>query len=194
MGGTTMMEETTAMEETTSMGGGTTSMDSGSTGSASGQVTIGGFTVEGVAGTGNVDVPEVTASQGDVNQYLNQVQPIVTGSIRDVSQVVEPKASIENGRIQLGINVQPIQKARQTAQQGLDDLRQVQPPADLQPIQDRLVKSYENAIPAYENLISAFESGNVDSLNQAVRQSLPKIERAAAVQRAILQDLERATR
>lgn len=175
------------MEETTSGFEETTAASSG----GSGEVSVGGFAVEGFDAPA-VEVPEVQASPEDVMAYREQIEPIVSGSIRDVSEVVEPKARMENGNLELGVDVEPIEEARTAAQQGLEELQQVQPPESLAPVQQSLVESYERAIPAYENLIEAFQGGDVDQLNTAVTESLPEIEQAAAVQRDILQDLEQA--
>ncbi len=187
--GGTMEETTSGMFETT---GETTGMAEGTTGMAGGEVSVGGFAVDGFNAPA-VEVPEVSASTGDIEAYRNEIEPIISGSIRDVSDVVEPKARMQDGKLELGVDVAPIEKARDSARQGLDELQQVEPPESLAPVQETLVQSYEDAIPAYESLIEAFQSGDVDSLNAAVTESLPQIEQAAAVQRDILQDLEQAT-
>lgn len=180
------------MEETTSGMFETTGMTEATTGMAGDEVSVGGFAVDGFNAPA-VEVPEVSASTEDVEAYRNEIEPIISGSIRDVSDVVEPKARMQDGKLELGVDVAPIEKARDSARQGLDELQQVEPPESLAPVQETLVQSYEDAIPAYESLIEAFQSGDVDSLNAAVTESLPQIEQAAAVQRDILQDLEQAT-
>ena len=155
-------------------------------------VEVGGFAVGGFDAP-DVEVPRATATQEDVLQYLNQVEPVIGESARDVSEVVRPQARVRDGRVELGVDVAPVEEASQTAQQNLERLRQVQPPEELEPIHNQLVDSYEEALPAYDNIIEAFDSGDPQKLQEAVQENLPLIEQFNAVERGILQDLQEAT-
>jgi hypothetical protein len=155
-------------------------------------VEVGGFTVGGFAAP-DVEVPRATATQEDVLTYFNQVEPVIGESARDVSEVVRPQARVRDGRVELGVDVAPVEEASQAAQQNLERLRQVQPPEELEPIHNQLVDSYEKALPAYDNIIEAFDSGDPRKLQEAVQENLPLIEQFNAVERGILQDLQEAT-
>jgi hypothetical protein len=155
-------------------------------------VEVGGFTVGGFAAP-DVEVPRATATQEDVLTYFNQVEPVIGESARDVSEVVRPQARVRDGRVELGVDVAPVEEASQAAQQNLERLRQVQPPEELEPIHNQLVDSYEKALPAYDNIIEAFDSGDPQKLQEAVQENLPLIEQFNAVERGILQDLQEAT-
>ena len=161
-------------------------------GAAGDGVEVGGFTVGGFDAP-DVEVPRVTATREDVLRYLDRVEPVIGESARDVSEVVRPEARVQDGRVELGVDVAPVEEARQAAQQNLERLRQVQPPEKLEPIQNQLVDSYEKALPAYDNIIEAFDSGDPERLQEAVRENLPLIEQFNAVERGILQDLQEAT-
>jgi hypothetical protein len=155
-------------------------------------VEVGGFTVGGFDAP-DVEVPRVTATREGVLRYLNRVEPVIGESARDVSEVVRPEARVQDGRVELRVDVASVKEARQAAQQNLERLRQVQPPEELEPIQNQLVDSYEKALPAYDNIIEAFDSGDPERLQEAVRENLPLIEQFNAVERGILQDLQEAT-
>jgi hypothetical protein len=155
-------------------------------------VEVGGFTVGGFDAP-DVEVPRATATQEDVLTYFNQVEPMIGESARDVSEVVRPQARVRDGRVELGVDVAPVEEASQAAQQNLERLRQVQPPEELEPIHNQLVGSYEKALPAYDNIIEAFDSGDPQKLQEAVQENLPLIEQFNAVERGILQDLQEAT-
>ena len=163
----------------------------GAEGAAGEQVEVGGFTVGGFDAP-DVEVPRVTATREDALEYLNEVEPILGEGVRDVSEVVRPRARVDNGRVELGVDAAPVEEARAAAQQNLERLRQVQPPRGLEPIQNQLVDSYEKALPAYTNIIEAFDSGDPQRLQEAVQENLPLIEQFNAVERGILQDLHEA--
>ena len=160
-------------------------------GAAGEQVEVGGFIVGGFDAP-DVEVPRVTATREDALEYLNEVEPILGEGVRDVSEVVRPRARVDNGRVELGVDAAPVEEARAAAQQNLERLRQVRPPQGLEPIQNQLVDSYEKALPAYTNIIEAFDSGDPQRLQEAVGENLPLIEQFNAVERGILQDLQEA--
>ncbi len=164
----------------------------GADGAAGDGVEVGGFVVGGFDAP-DVEVPRVTATREDVLQYLDQVEPVIGESARDVSEVVRPEARVRDGRVELGVDVAPVEEARRAAQQNLERLRQVQAPEELEPIHNQLVDSYEEALPAYDNIIEAFDSGDPRRLQEAVRENLALIEQFNAVERGILQDLQEAT-
>ena len=164
----------------------------GAEGAAGDRVEVGGFTVGGFDAP-DVEVPRVTATQEDALEYLDRVEPIIGEGVRDVSEVVRPQARVENGQVELGVDVAPVEEARAAAQQNLERLRQVRPPEGLEPIQNQLVDSYEKALPAYSNIVGAFDSGDPERLQAAIQENLPLIEQFNAVERGILQDLQEAT-
>lgn len=184
-GGTTMAGATggTTMGGTT--GGGTTVSAAGDA------ATVGGFVVES-PNAPETTIPEVSVSRADAREYLDQVRPVIEGSVQDVSGLAQPEVSIENGNLSLDLPVNSLEEARGDIQDGLDELRNIEPPQSLEPINQQLIESYERALPAYENIIEAADSGDVDRISDAVQENLPKIERFNAEARAILQDLEQA--
>lgn len=202
-GGTTVMGGTTAMGGTT---GGTTAMAGTTSGGTTVGGMIGGGTTVGTTGDGasvggfvvespnapDTTIPQVNASQADAREYLDQVQPIIEDSVRDVSGLAQPEVSIENGNLSLDLPVASLEEARGNIQEGLDQLRQTEPPQSLEPINQQLIESFERVLPAYDNIIEAANSGDVGRISDAVQENLPRIERFNAEARAILQDLEQA--
>lgn len=155
------------------------------------EVVVGGFTVEGPNGR-EISVPEAAVERQAVEEYVNQVRPIVEDTARDLSGVITPEAELEDQTLTLSIEVESIEEAQEAAQEGLEELRQVTPPEDLEPVHEQLIAAYEEALPAYANIIEAFYGGDVGALTSAVQESLPEIEQLVAQARAILQELERA--
>lgn len=154
------------------------------------EVMVGGFPVEGPSG--ETTVPQVSAEQEAVREYLDQVQPIFEDSPRDISDLVHPEVRLENGQLRLVVGFDSLRQAREETRRGLERLRDVQPPEDLEPIHERLIAAYEEVLPAYENVVEAAESGNPDRAREMLQQSLPRIEQFNEVTTGILQDLERA--
>ena len=155
------------------------------------EIVVGGFTVESPEGR-QISVPETAVDRQAAEEYLGEVRPIVEGTARDISQVITPTAELQDQTLSLSIRVESIEEAQQAARDGLEELRQIQPAEDLEPIHEQLVNTYEQALPAYENIIEAFESTDIDTLTNAVQENLPEIEQLVAQSRAILQELERA--
>jgi hypothetical protein len=155
------------------------------------EVVVGGFTVEGPNGQ-EIAVPETTVDQAAAEDYAESLRPIVEETAGGLSQAINPSAELENQTLSLSIEVEAAEQARAAAQEGLEDLRQIQPPEELEPIHERLVNAYEQALPTYENIIWAFGSEDADTLTAAAREGLPEIERLIVEARTILRDLERA--
>ncbi len=156
-----------------------------------GEVVVGGFAVEGPDG-GVTLVPEVTTEREDVENYLQSVRPVIQDTARDFSQVIDPSANLQNQTLTLSVEVESIQQADTAVEEGLEALRQVQPPESLEPIHELLVAAYEQALPAYDNILESFGSGDVNNLTEAAREGLPEIGQFTTETRAILQELERA--
>ncbi len=154
---------------------------------------VGGFQVEGPEGQ-EIEVPEARVDRDAAEEYLGEVRPVIEDTAQDISKVVEPEARLENQALTLSIEVRSVEEAQQAAQQGLEQLREIQPPEDMQPVHERLIEAYERALPAYNNIVEAFRGDDVSELTEAVRESLPEIERATAQARSILQELQRAER
>jgi hypothetical protein len=159
--------------------------------STEGLVAVGGFTIEGPDGS-EIVVPETAVERGVVEDYANEVRPIVEDTARDLSSVIDPGARLENETLMLSVEVEPIERAREAAEEGLEQLREVEPPEELEAMHEQLVTAYEETLPAYENIIEAFDSDDVDVLARAVRESLPDVEQSIAEARTILQELQRA--
>ncbi|MDQ4106915.1 MAG: hypothetical protein M3157_07065 [Actinomycetota bacterium] len=186
LGGTTMAGATTAG---TTFGGTTVQGAAGDT--TGGEVAVGGFAVE-TPNAPDTTIPEVSASRQDVQEYLNQVRPIVEDSVRDISNLVQPEARVENGNVTLDVEVGSLEEARNAVSDGLDELRNLDPPQGLEPINEQLIQSFERVQPAYDEIIEAANSGDAGRISDAIQENLPRIERFNAEARAILQDLEQA--
>jgi hypothetical protein len=157
-----------------------------------GGVTVGGFSVEG-PGIEEATVPQVSVDREAARQYLQQVRPIVDDTARDISGLVQPDVSLQNGNLSLDVEVTSLEEARAEVQSGLERLRELDPPEGLGPINQQLIEAYEQALPAYDNIIQAAESGDPQQVSNAVQESLPRIERFNDQAQAIVQDLEQAT-
>jgi malonyl CoA-acyl carrier protein transacylase len=155
------------------------------------QIAIGGFEVEGLEGR-EIEVPEATVDREYIEEYLEEVRPIVENTTQDLSRVVSPSARLGNRALILTIEVESIEQARQEAREGRRQLRQLEPPENLEPVHERLIDTYEDALPAYENIIEAFNGEDVGTLTETVQESLPEIEQAIVEERSILQELQRA--
>ena len=155
------------------------------------EVVVGGFTIEGPNGK-EIAVPEITVDQVAAEDYAESLRPIVEETAGGLSQAISPSAGLKNQTLTLSIQVEAAEQAQAAAQEGLEDLQQIQPPEELMPIHEQLVTAYEQALPAYESIIRAFGSEDADTLTAAVRESLPEIERLIVEGRTILRDLERA--
>ncbi len=161
--------------------------------STEGLVFVGGFAIEGPGDT-EIVVPEATVSREAVEDYADEVRPVLKDTLQDLSVVVDPQARVEDDSLQLSIGLESIDEAKDATGDGLERLREIEPPEEeLEPIHEQLVTAYEEALPAYENITEAFDSGDVDVLARAVRESLPEVERSIVKSRTILQELRRAT-
>ena len=155
------------------------------------EVVVGGFAIEGPDGR-EISVPEATVERRAVEEYVGEVRPIIEGTARDLSGVINPTAELEDRTLTLSIEVESIEQAQAAAREGLEELRQIAPPEDLAPVHEWLVGAYEEALPAYEDIVAAFEGEDVATLTAAVQENLPEIEQLVAQARTILQELERA--
>lgn len=155
------------------------------------EVVVGGFRIEGPDGR-EISVPEATVSRDAVEDYVESVRPVVEDTARDLSGVIRPEAELEDQTLTLSIEVESIEEAQRTARQGLEELRQVTPPEDLEPVHEQLVEAYEEALPAYKGIVGAFESDDVGTLTNAVEERLPEIEQLVVESRTILQELKQA--
>lgn len=184
--------------ETTSAGGTTVTKTTGGTtgggttvASSDGEVTVGGFVVE-TPNAPDTTVPEVTISRQDAQEYLDEVQPIIEDSVQDFSNLAKPDVKMENGSLTLDVPIESLESTRSDIRDGLDQLRQIEPPQSLEPINQQLIESYERVLPAYTDIIEAANQGDIGRLSNAVQENLPRIERFNSEARAILQDLEQA--
>ena len=181
--GGTVVEETEAFEGTTT--------DGTAEQTAPGVVSVGGFSVEGPDGE-EITVPQVTAEREEVQRYREQVEPVTEGTARDVSDLVQGDVRLEDGSLSLDVEVTSLEEARASVRDGLEQLREVNPPEDLEPVHRQLIEAYEQSLPAYDEIVEAADSGDPQRVSTAVRDNLPRIERLNETSEAILQDLERA--
>lgn len=155
------------------------------------EVVVGGFAIDGPTGR-EISIPETSVAREDVGSYVRSVRPLVVQSALDLSRFVDPSAELQDGTVTLSIGVEPIEEAREKADDGLVALRLVEPPEDLEPVHELLLAAYVQGISAYDNVIGAFESGDLELLTEALQENLPEIEQLTAETRSILQELERA--
>ncbi len=155
------------------------------------EVVVGGFAVVGPNGE-VIDVPAVTTERSDVETYLETVRPVIEDTRGDLARQINPSAELQNQTLTLSIEVESIEQADEAVEEGLEALRQAEPPESLKPIHELLVASYEDVVPAYDNLLETFDSGDINELNEAAQSSLPEIAQFNETARSILQELDRA--
>ncbi len=100
--------------------------------------------------------------------------------------------SLEDGNLSFDVEVASLQEARKSARDPLKRLREIDPPEDLEPIHQHLVRSYERVLPAYEEIIEAANSEDLRRMSAAARKNLSRIESFNEETSAILQDMEQA--
>ena len=181
----TAVEETQVVEETTVITDTTTERTTPA------MVSVGGFSVERPDGR-ETTVPEVTAEREEVQRYQQRIQPVIEDTVRDVSDLVQTDVRLEKGNLSLDVEMASLEEARASVQDGLERLQEIDPPADLEPVHQRLIEAYEQVLPAYNEIIEAAESGDPQRLSATVGENLPRIESFNEEARAILQDLEEA--
>lgn len=137
--------------------------------------------------------PRITADRAAVQQYWDQVRPILNDTARDVANVADVNVRFEDGNVSVGINPNAIQQAQQETRQGLEELKAIQPPAGLGETHRRLITSYEEALPALNNFVGAVQSGDAGRIADSVRNDLPKIRRFLNEIEAIRQQLQQAS-
>ena len=154
------------------------------------EVALGGYDVDGP--TGEIEVPETRAEREAVEEYLNDVRPVVENTVQDLTRIVQFGARREGQTLTLSVEMRPIERAREATREGLERLREIYPPEGLEPVHERLLNAYERALSGYDNIVGAFNSQDVNALAETARQSLPEIGQANAEARSILQELQRA--
>ena len=105
----------------------------------------------GGGGGGGDQPPPITADREAVQQYWDQVRPILENTARDVARVANVDVQLDGGNVSVGIDPNAVEAARQETQQGLDELKAIQPPPGLEETHERLVTAYEEAAPALVN-------------------------------------------
>lgn len=136
--------------------------------------------------------PSITAEPAAVREYREQVQPILDDTVRDVAKVANVDVQIDNGNVSVGVDPNAAQQAEQEARQGLEELKNVDPPQGLEETHQRLIRSYEEGIPALGNFVRAVQSGDAGQIAQSVREDLPKIQRLLSDIQTIQQQLRQA--
>lgn len=146
-----------------------------------------------IPGSQGNNQPEIKADKAAVQQYWKQVRPILDDTARDVARVADVNVEIKDGNVSVGINPNAVQQAQRETQQGLNDLKQIQPPKGLEQTHRRLVKAYSEAIPALNNFISAIQSGNAAQIADSVRNDVPKIRNLLNEIQNVRQQLQQAS-
>lgn len=136
--------------------------------------------------------PRITADQAAVQLYWDQVRPILDDTARDVARVANVNVQFDGGDVSVGIDPNSVEQARQETQQGLDELKAIQPPPGLEETHQRLVTAYEEALPALDNFIGAIQSGDPVRIAESVRNDLPKIRNLLDEIEAVRQQLQQA--
>ena len=183
---TQIVEQTEVIEETTMI------EDTISEATTPEVVSVGGFSIERPDG-GETTVPQVSVQREDVQRYEEQVRPVVEDTVRDVSDLVQADVRFENGDLSFDVEMVSLEEARASVRDGLERVQDIDPPEDLEPIHQRLIEAYEQALPAYDEIIEAADSGDPQRMSAAVSENLPRIESFNEETRAVLQDLEQAS-
>jgi hypothetical protein len=142
---------------------------------------------------GDQPPPRITADRAAVQQYWDQVRPILDDTARDVAGVADVDVNFDGGNVSVGIDPNAIQQAQRETRQGLDELKVIQPPDGLEETHRRLITAYEEALPALDNFIGAVQSGDAIRIADSVRNDLPKIQRLISEIDAVRQQLQQAS-
>ena len=151
-----------------------------------------GVQVPGGGGGGGDQPPPIEADRETVRQYRDQVQPILDDTVRDVARVANVDVQFDGEGVSVGLDPASVEQARQEAQQGLDELKAIQPPAGLEETHRSLISAYEEGIPALNNFLQALQSGDAVQIAESVRNDLPKIRDMLSDIRTIQQQLQQA--
>lgn len=146
----------------------------------------------GGGGGGGDQPPAITADREAVRQYRDQVQPILDDTVRDVARVANVDVQFDGEGVSVELDPASVEQARQEAQQGLDELKAIQPPAGLEETHQSLISAYEEGIPALNNFLQALQSGDPIQIAESVRNDLPKIRDMLSDIRTIQQQLQQA--
>lgn len=146
----------------------------------------------GNGGGGGDQPPAITADQEAVRQYRDQVQPILDGTVRDVARVAEVDVQVDGGDVSVGLDPASVEQAEQEAQQGLDELRAIQPPEGLEETHRGLISAYEEGIPALDNFLRALQGGDPFQIAESARNDLPKIRDMLSDIQTVQQQLQQA--
>lgn len=141
---------------------------------------------------GGDEAPQIAADPTAVREYLDEVEPVLQETAGDVAQAADVSVSTEGGSVSVSADSTSLDRAWQETQQGLDELRAVQPPAGLEPTHQRLVHAYEEAAPAIGNLAGAVQSGDAGQLTSSMWNDLPKIQQSLSEIEAVRQQLQQA--
>ena len=159
----------------------------------SGEMEIGGFSVEGPAGE-EISIPEAEADPGEVAAYTESVRSVLDDTPREFSSLVDPEAGLEGQTVNLGLEAESVEDALEANQGAYEELQQLDTPSGLGDVQEQLVDSRARVVSAYDNINQTFvNDASADEVADAVEESLPEIEYSNAETRALLQELERAS-
>lgn len=146
-----------------------------------------------IPGSQGNDQPEIKADKAAVRQYWNQVRPILNDTARGVAKVADVNVKIKDGNVSVNVNPNAVQQAQRETRQGLNQLKQINPPKGLGQTHRRLIKAYQQAMPALNNFIAAVQSGNPRQIASSVRNDLPKIRNLLNEIQNVRQQLQQAS-
>ena len=146
-----------------------------------------------IPGSQGDNPPKIKADRAAVQKYWNQVQPILNDTARDVAKVADVDVKVKDGNVSVSVNQNAVQEARQEVRQGLNQLKQINPPKGLGQTHRRLIKAYQQAMPALNNFISAVQSGNPVRIASSVRNDLPKIQNLLSEIQNVRQQLQQGS-
>ena len=112
----------------------------------------------GSEGGDQAPAPEITADRAAVQQYWDQVRPILENTGRDVARVANVDVQVDGEGVSVNVDPDAVEQDRQDVQQGLEELKAIQPPPGLEQTHESLVHAYEEALPALNHFIQAVQN------------------------------------
>ena len=143
-------------------------------------------------GGNNDPPPQIDAEPSAIREYREQVQPILETTARDVAKVANVDVQMDGGNVSVSIDPDAAQQAEREARQGLEQLKGIDPPPGLEDTHERLIRSYEEGVPALGRFIQAVQSGDAGQISQSVKDDLPKIQRLLSDVQSVQQQLRQA--
>lgn len=140
-----------------------------------GVTTVEEFTLEDTGGMED----EIEPAAGSAGRgYADEVEQISADAQRDFSGISDASARVEGGNLVLSVEDRDIERARDAAQENLERLENLDPPAELADEQEALADAYRDVLPAYDNLLEAMDSNDPARIAEAANRDLPEIQQS----------------